>query len=67
MLFANPQRKYHRNPWINIAEMLGVSTDQTKMWPQSRGEFVQVIGDISIQLRIGNAMERNNQQVKGNT
>ena len=30
MLFANPQRRFYRNPWIKIAELLGVSIDKLK-------------------------------------
>ena len=43
MLFAKPQRKFHRNPWIKIAELLGVSIDQAKRLTQSRKEFAEVI------------------------
>ena len=43
MLFAKPQRKHHRNPWIKIAELLGVSIDQAKRSTQSRKEFAELV------------------------
>ena len=39
MLFAMPTRRYYRNPWLKIAEMLGVDEDQAKRVTQKREEF----------------------------
>ena len=39
MFFVASQRRYHRDPWIKIAELLGVSPDQAKRITQSRKEF----------------------------
>ena len=43
LLFAMPERKYYRDPWIKIAELLGISSDQAKRMTQSRNEFVELI------------------------
>ena len=39
LLFAKPSRRYYRNPWIKIAELLGVDEDQAKRVTQNRKEF----------------------------
>ena len=43
MMFARPQRRFYRNPWIKISELLGVSTDQAKRMTQSRKEFAELV------------------------
>ena len=43
MLFAKPQKRYYRDPWIKIAELLGVSIDQAKRITQSRKEFAELV------------------------
>ena len=43
MLFAKPIKTYYRDPWLKIAELLGVSTDQAKRLTQSRGEFAELV------------------------
>ena len=43
MMFATPQRRFYRNPWIKISELLGVSTDQAKRMTQSRKEFAELV------------------------
>ena len=43
MLFAQPGRRYYRNPWIKISKLLGVSIDQAKKLTQTRGEFAALI------------------------
>ena len=43
MLFARPQKRFYRNPWIKISELLGVSIDQAKRMTQSRKEFAELI------------------------
>ena len=39
LLFAKPTRKYVRDPWIKIAELLQISPEQAKRLTQSRGEL----------------------------
>ena len=39
LLFACPSRRYYRNPWLKIAELLGVDEDQAKRVTQNRKEF----------------------------
>ena len=43
MLFAKPTRKYVHDPWLKIAELLGVSVDQAKKLTQSRRKFIEVV------------------------
>ena len=43
LLFAKPAKKFYRDPWLKIAELLGVSTDQAKRLTQSRGEFAELV------------------------
>ena len=43
MLFAQPSRRYFRDPWIRISRLLGVSSDQSKMLTQTRTEFAALI------------------------
>ena len=43
MLFAKPTRKYVRDPWLKISELLGVSVDQAKRLTQSRREFAELV------------------------
>ena len=43
MLFAKPTRRYYRNPWLKIAELLGITADQAKRLTQSRGEFAELV------------------------
>ena len=43
LLFARTERSYDRDPWIKIAALLGVSTDQAKRLTQSRKEFAGLI------------------------
>ena len=44
MLFAIPKRAYHRDPWINIAKMLNVSSEQAKRSTQLKVGFAALIG-----------------------
>ena len=43
MLFAQPGRRYYRDPWIKISNLLGVSIDQAKKLTQTRSEFAALI------------------------
>ena len=43
LLFAKPERRFYRDPWGKIAELLGVSSDQAKRTTQSRNEFAELI------------------------
>ena len=43
MLFAKPTRRYYRDPWLKIAELLGITADQAKRSTQSRGEFAKLV------------------------
>ena len=37
------KKKYYRDPWIGIAELLGVSTGQANKMTQSRNEFSKLV------------------------
>ena len=39
LLFACPSRQYYRNPWLKIADLLGVDENQAKRATQNRKEF----------------------------
>ena len=39
LMFAKPTRRYYRNPWLKIAELLGVDEEQAKRVTQNRKEF----------------------------
>ena len=43
MLFAEPTRRYYRDPWIKISRLLGVSIEQSKKMTQSRAEFAGLV------------------------
>ena len=43
MMFAQPGRSHRRDPWIRIADLLGVSIDQAKKLTQTRSEFAALI------------------------
>ena len=43
MLFAKPTRRYYRDPWLKIANLLGITADQAKRLTQSRGEFAELV------------------------
>ena len=43
LLFAKPQRRYYRDPWGKISELLGISSDQAKRMTQSRNELTELI------------------------
>jgi len=43
LLFAKPSKKYYRDPWLKIADLLGVSVDQAKRMTQSRSEFAELV------------------------
>ena len=43
MLFATAKRKYYRDPWIKIADMLQISVEQAKRVTQSRGDFAELV------------------------
>ena len=43
LLYAKTERSYYQDPWIKIAALLAVSTDQTKRLTQSRKEFAELI------------------------
>ena len=42
LLFALSLR-FYRNPWLKIADLLGVSVDQVKRLTQSRNEFAELV------------------------
>ena len=44
MLFAQPGRRYYRDPWLKISNLLGISSDRAKKLTQARAEFVALIG-----------------------
>ena len=39
MMFSTPERRYYRNPWLKISELLGVTVEQAKRVYKSRDEF----------------------------
>ena len=43
LLFAEPTRSHHRDPWIRIAKCLNTSIDQAKAATQSRGGFTELL------------------------
>ena len=43
LMFAKPTRRYYRNPWLKIAELLGVDEEQAKRVTQNRKEFEGLI------------------------
>ena len=43
MLFAQAGRRYYRDPWIKISNLLGISSDQAKRVTQTRAEFAALI------------------------
>ena len=43
VLFAKPSRRYYRDPWIKIGQLMGTSVDQAKRLTQSKNEFSRVI------------------------
>ena len=43
LLFAKPSRKYSRDIWIKISELLGVSAEQAKKLTQSRCGFAELV------------------------
>ena len=43
MLFAEATKKYYRDPWIKIANILGVSVEQAKRTTQSKTDFTGLI------------------------
>ena len=42
MLFAKPTRRYYRDDWLKIGELLGVTLEQAKRTTQARGEFADL-------------------------
>ena len=43
MLFTKPSKKYCRDPWIKITDLLGVSIDQAKKLKLSKTEFDKLV------------------------
>ena len=43
MLFAEPTRRYYRDPWIKISKLLGLSIEQCKKLTQSRAKFAGLV------------------------
>ena len=43
LLFAKPSKRFYRNPWLKIADLLGVSVEQVKRLTQSRSEFAELV------------------------
>ena len=43
MLFAKPTRRYYRDDWLKIGELLGVTPEQAKRTIQARGEFAELV------------------------
>ena len=43
MLFTEPARRYFRDPWIKISNLLGLSIEQCKKLTQSRSEFAGLV------------------------
>ena len=43
LLFAKPSKSFYRNPWLKIADLLGVSVEQVKQLTQSRSEFAELV------------------------
>ena len=43
LLFAKPSKRLYRNPWLKIADLLGVTVDQAKWLTQSRSEFAELV------------------------
>ena len=42
-LFAKPSRKYYRDDWLKIGELLGVTPEQAKRMTQARGELAELV------------------------
>ena len=43
VLFANSNKRFYRDPWLKISELLGVSVDQAKRLTQSRTNFIELV------------------------
>ena len=43
MLFAKSRRPYKRDPWINIAKLLTVSTEQAKRFTEGKSGFAALV------------------------
>ena len=43
ILFAEAQRRNHRNPWLKYSSLLNVSIDQAKKTTQSRRDFAELV------------------------
>jgi retron-type reverse transcriptase len=43
LLFAKPTKRYYRDPWIKMSEILQVSIDQAKKLTQSKNEFAKLV------------------------
>ena len=43
MLFTKPTRRYYRDDWLKIGELLGVTPEQAKRTTQARGEFAELV------------------------
>ena len=46
MLFAKSRRPYKRDPWINIAKLLNVSTKQAKMFTEGKSGFAVLVDSV---------------------
>lgn len=49
-LFAKPMRKYYKDPWLKIAQLLGASINQEKRLTQSKAEFTELTQRFSSAL-----------------
>ena len=43
LLFATATKKYYRDPWLKISNILGVSIEQAKKLTQSKNEFIKLV------------------------
>ena len=43
ILFTKSCKRFYRDPWLKISELLGVSVDQTKQLTQSRSDFFELV------------------------
>lgn len=43
MLFAKPTRRYYRDPWIKISELLQIPIEQVKKMTQSKAQFAKLV------------------------
>ena len=46
MLFAKSRRPYKRDPWINIAKLINVSTEQAKRSTQDKSGFSALVDRV---------------------